>query len=240
MNIIKYIAIFFFDLIDKFFHQRKILKELKKNNINIEIFIDVGSHKGTYTDLILKNFKTKKVFMFEPQKKIFKKIKSKYFSKKKIKIFNVAVSSKNKFSEIFINEHDLTSSLNELNNKNIYLNYKSKIFGGSVNAMIKKSYKIKTIKLSNLISKKKIKKIDLLKIDTEGHELEVLIGLEKYIGLIRHILIEFHNDNVYLKYDSAKIHKYLIKNNFILKKTLKFPFTTWEDRIYSNKKQIFN
>ena len=35
MNIIKYIAIFFFYLIDKFFHQRKILKELKENNINI-------------------------------------------------------------------------------------------------------------------------------------------------------------------------------------------------------------
>ena len=73
-----------------------------------------------------------------------------------------------------------------------------------------------------------------MKIDTEGHELEVLIGLEKYIGLTRHILIEFHNDNVYSKYNSSKIHKYLIKNNFILKKVLKFPFTTWEDRIYSN------
>lgn len=234
MNILRYIAIFFFDLIDKFFHQKKILKELKKNNITIKTFIDVGSHRGTYTDLILKNFESKNVFMFEPQKKIFKEIRKKYLKKKNIKIFNVAVSSKNKFSKIFINEHDLTSSLNELNSKNIYLNYKSKIFGGSVNAMIKKIDKIKTIKLSSLIAKKGIKRIDLLKIDTEGHELEVLIGLEKYIGLTRHILIEFHNDNVYLKYNSSKIHKYLIKNNFILKKVLKFPFTTWEDRIYSN------
>ena len=126
MNILRYIAIFFFDLIDKFFHQKKILKELKKNNITIKTFIDVGSHRGTYTDLILKNFESKNVFMFEPQKKIFKEIRKKYLKKKNIKIFNVAVSSKNKFSKIFINEHDLTSSLNELNSKNIYLNYKIK------------------------------------------------------------------------------------------------------------------
>ena len=45
--------------------------------------------------------------------------------------------------------------------------------------MVINSYPVKTIKLKNFIEKNKIKKIDLLKIDTEGHEFQVLKGLEK-------------------------------------------------------------
>ena len=64
MIFIKQIAIVFFDIIDKFFHQPKILNFLLKNIKYLNLFIDVGSHKGTYTDLILKNFDVKKKNMF--------------------------------------------------------------------------------------------------------------------------------------------------------------------------------
>ena len=97
--------------------------------------------------------------------------------------------------------------------------------------MITKTQKIKTIKLKNIISKNNLKKIDLIKIDTEGHELQVILGIGKYIKNVNCILIEFHLDNIYLDYQPKKIHN-LIKNNFILMKKFKFPFTTWEDRIY--------
>ena len=98
-----------------------------------------------------------------------------------------------------------------------------------------KKIKVKTIKLSEMFKKKKIKKLDLLKIDTEGHELEVLQGLTAEIKKVKNILIEFHNDSIYLQYDSKKIHKYLIKQNFELMTVYKFPFSTWEDRFYRNK-----
>ena len=78
MILLKKIAILFFDIIDKFFHQRKILNNLKRINININTLIDVGAHKGTYTDLIINNFTVEKVYMFEPQKNIFKFIKNRY------------------------------------------------------------------------------------------------------------------------------------------------------------------
>ena len=104
--------------------------------------------------------------------------------------------------------------------------------------MIVNSYKVETVKLASIFKKEKLENIDLLKIDTEGHELEVLFGLEKKIKKVQIILIEFHNDKIYQKYDSKKIHKYLIKNNFVLKNKMKFPFTEWEDRIYINKSLI--
>ncbi len=235
MKILKSLAIYIFDIIDKFIHQKRILKNLKENIDEINLLIDVGSHKGTYTDLILENFNVKQAFLFEPQKNIYKFIKKKYKSKKKIKIYNNAVSNKAKIEKIYINKHDLTSSLTKLNKKNLYLNFKAKLFGTNVSEMIEGSYDIKTIKLEDLIKKKKLNNIDLLKIDTEGHEKEVLKGLGKKINIIKAILIEIHNDNIYLKYSSSEINRYLLKNKFYLQKRIKFPFTTWEDRIYLKK-----
>ena len=77
MKYLEKIAIIFFDIIDKYFHQKKIIKYLNNNFRNLDIFFDIGSHKGTYTDLLINNFKVKKVIMVEPQKNIYKYIKKK-------------------------------------------------------------------------------------------------------------------------------------------------------------------
>ena len=237
MKLIRFFAIFFFNVINKLIHQKRILLCLKKKKLNISCFIDVGSHRGTYTDLIIKNFKVNKVLMFEPQKYIFKIIKKKYKDFKFIKIFNNAISNKNKLQKIYINRHDLTSSLTKLDETNPYLKHKVKLFASNnTQSLIKKTYDVKTIRLNDIIKKNDIKKIDLLKIDTEGHELQVLIGLSKSIKKVSFILIEFHRNKIYFNYSSKKIHNYLIKNSFVLEDTFKFPFTYWEDRFYKNKK----
>ena len=235
MKLFEKIAILFFDIIDKFLHQRSILRYFKKNLKNIDVFFDIGSHRGTYTDLIINNFNVKKVVMIEPQKNIYKFIMKKYQMNKMIKIFNLAISDKKKLQPLYINKHDLTSSLTKIDKKNSYLNLKAKLFGGTISDLILKKYMIKTCKLSEVVKKSNVNKIDLLKIDTEGHELQVLKGagadLKKRVNFM---LIEIHNSDIFLNYNANKIHDYLKKNKFILKKTFKFPFTTWEDRIYQN------
>ena len=95
MIFLKKIAIFFFDCLDKYIHQKKIISNLEKINTKIDIIFDVGSHKGTYTDLFLKNFNISKSFIFEPQKDIFHYIKKKY---KKL----IYVDVINKFNNINI------------------------------------------------------------------------------------------------------------------------------------------
>ena len=174
--------------------------------------------------------------MVEPQKKIFKFIKKKYKKNKNIFIYNYAISNKEKMQTLFVNKHDLTTSLSQIDKKNKYLNIKAKLFGGNIDEMILKEYKIKTVKMLKIIHLKKIKKIDVLKIDTEGHELQVLKGMESYLKKnVKCIVIEFHNSNVYLNYNASKVHQYLKNNNFILKRKFSFPFTSWEDRIYINQ-----
>jgi FkbM family methyltransferase len=236
MIVLEKIALFFFDLIDKHYHQKRIINFLIKNKIKISVFIDVGAHLGTYTNLITKNYKKCKVLMFEPQTQIFKILKSRYFQQKNILALNYAVSSKNGLKKLYINKHDLTSTFLKFNSKNSWLNYKAKLFSSSVKEMTRKIEVVKTRTLKKIINIKKIKKIDLIKIDTEGHELEVLKGIGNKIGKIKCVLIEFHQDSIYLSYNPKKIHNYLVKKNFTLKKIYSFPFSTWEDRFYINKK----
>ena len=236
MKLVKFFVILFFDLIDKF-HQQKILTSLKKNRLNISCFVDVGAHNGKYTDLIINNFQVNKVLMFEPQINIYKKIKKKYKEIKYIKIFINAISNNNNKKKFYINRHDLTSSLVQIDEGDYYLSLKTKLFTSSnKQSLIKKVYDVQTKRLDAIIKKNNIKKIDLIKIDTEGHEKEVLLGLNKFIKNIHYILIEFRRDKIYFNYNPKEINNYLYKNNFILKETFQFPFTSWEDRIYVNKK----
>ena len=73
----------------------------------------------------------------------------------------------------------------------------------------------------------------MLKIDTEGHELEILNG-GKFIlaNKVKYLIIEFHSSNMYKNYSSTQIEKLLYSYNFRLIKKFKFPFLAFEDRVY--------
>lgn len=234
MIYLKKLAIFLFDLIDYFIHQKNIIKALKKEKLKIEIFFDIGAHKGKYTDLLFEEYNIKKAYLFEPQVKMYNFIKEKYKDNNFINVYNQGVSNKTENVLFYINKHNLTSSIKRLNPKNKYLNLKSKLFSTNLDGMIENNLNIKTIKLEEFFLENNILNIDLIKIDTEGHEYEVLAGLEGKIKFIKAFLIEFHDDETYLNYSSNKIENILLKNNFFLKKKIKFPFTTWEDRLYLN------
>ena len=65
--------------LDKYYHQRKILKylnNLQKNNLieNFDQIFDVGSHKGEYIKLFLKLNRHAKIQAFEPIKKIYNEL----------------------------------------------------------------------------------------------------------------------------------------------------------------------
>jgi FkbM family methyltransferase len=232
ISLIKNIALFFFDIVDQYYHQKKIASFLKKKNLEINIFFDVGAHMGLYTDLVKKIYPNCKSFLFEPQSAIFNKIKEKYSSKKNIQIFNNAVSDTEKKQNLYLNMHDLTSTLSIFDEQSSYLNFKAKLYGTDIKNMSYGTELVQTITLDKFISEHYLEKIDLIKIDTEGHEFNVLKGLKNQIEKVQNILIEFHHRDLFLDYDPNKIHQHLIDNGFKLEKTFKFPFC-WVDRLYT-------
>ena len=90
--------------------------------------------------------------------------------------------------------------------------------------------------LSEFIFKEKIKKIDILKIDTEGYEYSIINGLNNLdLKKIKFIYFEHHYDMMILKgYKFSDINKILVKNNFIKKYKLRMKFRKSFEYIYEN------
>ena len=76
---------------------------------------------------------------------------------------------------------------------------KADVLGVKKEDIIKSKYLVDVVCLSDFIKNEKINQIDILKIDTEGHELKCLKGLFTNETFdIKYIQLESHNDDMYL------------------------------------------
>ena len=237
---IKYISLKILKYFD-YYYQIKLFNFLKKNNFkDFEIFFDIGAHEGESIILFSKNFNIKKIFSFEPSPINFKKLsQNKRFIQNKfqnleINLENYALGSEKK--KLLMNQLSETSS-STINNidqnskyfkkKNTFLNLKKK------NENFIKEVEIKQITLFDYIEQKKIPKIDFLKIDTEGYEFNVLVGMGKYLKNVNLIMFEHHYHDMLVKnYSFSDIHDLLKKNNFNQIFKYKMPFRKTFEYVY--------
>ncbi len=75
----------------------------------------------------------------------------------------------------------------------------------------------------------------LLKIDVEGHELNVLEGSKNIIKKIKYVIIERQYFKSYNNNFPEECDKFLTKNSFALFKKFRFPTLHFEDRFYINQ-----
>ena len=123
-----------------------------------------------------------------------------------------AVSSKKGVKNLFF-DHQLSSINTISKNHTLFI---AKAF----NIKDLKKRRIRTTTLDNLLKKRRIKKIDFMNIDIEGHELEVLKKLNFKHFDIKVICIEIVNYDFYsknIKINKNQIFKILRKNNYTLK-----------------------
>ena len=233
----------FFNIILKlidFFYQKKVINFFKsKINLEFNVLIDVGAHQGETINTFLKNFRIEKIYSFEASNKTYKileknmkKLRNKY-KESNIEIFNNGVGNSNE-SKIFNELPDSNSStFNLIDQKSSYFKKKNRILSFFLNKdfFIKQNI-VSQIKLSEFIKKK-----DILKIDTEGYELEVLKGLQNSIEIVNYIYFEHHYDNMIKKnYKFSEIHDFLVKNSFNRVFKIKMPLRKSFDYIYRKKK----
>jgi len=169
------------------------------NKYSSQYFVDVGANSGYYSIELLK--KNLKVLAFEPNLealfKLNKTLDANNYLKDKIRVFPFGLSNKNskllmrskiKFGYIQPGGSKVTNSINEKNCK-------------TYNANFKIGDEVLNFKNKNLA----------IKIDVEGHEINVLNGM---INTLRSnkciLLIEIFEENF------QQINTFLLKNNFTI------------------------
>ena len=220
--IIKKIFLFFSE-----YHHRSISNYSK--NLDFDMMIDIGAHEGEFLSSFLKIRKIKKYYCFEPQIKIFKKLKKKHQDNSKIKFFNFPLGDKPKKKKLFLSKLTSTATLSSFNKVSLYLKFKNFL----LNDQNQQSVIVKQKTFDQIFKNINIKK-SFLKIDVEGYELNVLKGSKKKIKEVKYILIEDQYFNQY-KNDFNKVKEFLKKNNFEILKTFNFPSLHYRDILFKKK-----
>jgi FkbM family methyltransferase len=145
------------------------------------IVFDIGANVGYYSVLFAKQAPNTKVIAFEPFSKQLNLLKQNIRINKLLNIcpYKLIVSDQEKRQKIYYSGDKNTgaSSLHQI----------TSIFET-----------VESITLDKFCDQKKVAKIDLIKIDVEGHELNVLRGMSKLLSQkrIKHVFIEILEENL--------------------------------------------
>jgi FkbM family methyltransferase len=223
-------AVFFYPKLKKFYKEN-----LKNASVSI---LDVGANKGQSIDFFLGINPNAKITAFEPNKKLFQFLQEKYHSNANINLNNLGVSNTNGELEFNENILDETSTFESLNLDSKYLEKKAKVLGVTKESIIVDKYKVAVVTLSEYLKLNDNSFFDVLKIDVEGHELQVLEGLFSN-GIqfkIRLIQLESHNDDMYLSNSKhGDIDQLLNKNGYFEIAKIKHGFGDFAEIIYEYK-----
>lgn len=194
----------------KKFEYSDIFEKLSKD---INSFLDIGSNIGYYSVLAVKSNPNITVYAFEPA------LGPKHFLKKNIALNNF----KDNITPIEIALSNRTGEIDFYEVENLKYRYLNFNLAGEGNAGTKTTSRnfiknsVKSITLESFIKQEGLKNLDLIKIDTEGTEIDILSSGKEIIEHLRPIVIcetlfdtiedeldRFFNDLGYLFYNHTK------------------------------------
>jgi FkbM family methyltransferase len=153
----------------------KLMNYLKKNLCKKEgVIFDVGANIGEYSFFLTKNFKNSKIYSFEPSKKTFQFLLKNTKNFSLIEPVNIGFGNKKEIKILYSNKKD--SAISTLHNRKIGL---------------KERENVNIEKLDNFCKNRNIEKIDFLKIDVEGNELNILEGAKEMLNNKKISFIQF-------------------------------------------------
>jgi FkbM family methyltransferase len=182
------------------------LKNISKILDN-SVSIDVGANIGAYSNKISNLAVNAKIYAFEPHPETFKKLEIQSSQYNYISL-NLACSDIEGQLELYDYVNDKTSSSSHAS---LYQDVFMKIHKAD-----SKKWSVPVTTIDDFVKKYAISQIRLLKIDTEGNELKVLLGAKQTISdrLIDIIHFEFNEMNIFSKvfFNDIKniLHEYSI------------------------------
>lgn len=165
---------------------------LKKDSV----VFDIGANRGELSFFFAVNCHTKKVFSFEPQRRMFGILQGVAENIKNIVPVNIAFSDSVEVRTLRIpikitGRYTPAASFEQLSENNF------------------KEEKVRVETVDGFIAKNNIDRLDFIKCDTEGHELAVFRGAEKTLATLRPVLyIEIKDANKELVFGLLKNKDY--------------------------------
>lgn len=151
------------------------------------IIFDVGANQGSYARMIRSLSGRIQIFAFEPHPRTYQ-ILVKEAEQYNFKSYNIGLSNKPGTLELFDHRNQDGST-----HATLYKDVIERIHKDQVT-----EHKVKLTTIDHFMDEHQIPQVDLLKIDTEGNELNVLKGAQKMIGenRVNCIQFEFNEFNV--------------------------------------------
>jgi FkbM family methyltransferase len=203
-------------------------RNIGKPNLGDYIF-DVGANKGMTSRLFLKLYKEINIIAFEPLS-IFK------FKSDQVELMKIAIGAEIGSAKFFICKHNASSSLILPDYSSKWLGVKAKVLGFEAKDLYN-DIDVLVSTVDKVVSENKIANIFLLKIDTEGSELNVLKGAVEALrrGIIKNIQLESHNNDLRT---NNKIEIFQLLSNYTHQKTIKHYFGSFTEEFFSLTKTI--
>jgi len=209
---------------------KRALEILYSKKQNVVIF-DIGANRGQSLDFFTEIYPLATFHCFEPLPSVFRKLQRNKNATGNI-LINSAVGMENCSKDLHMSVMDETSTFVLPNNNSNYNRLRMLVLGTSSKNMYK-PINVNVVTLDSYCDSIFIEEIFLLKIDTEGYELEVLKGSRQLLAhrKIKNILLERHEDDMR---DEKKdeLPALLLANGFLLKKSIRHSFGNFYDDLY--------
>jgi FkbM family methyltransferase len=158
--------------------------ELSRFDLNKDLVVfDIGANIGLYTESVIEKLPNAQVFAFEPSKKAFSILTSKFQDNSRVNLINSAVGSTNGSTSLYADESGSgMASLTKRRMDHFGLEFE---FQEEVNILM----------LDKWCEEKSIW-ADIIKMDVEGHELDVLQSGTQAVKKATAIQFEFGGCNI--------------------------------------------
>ena len=135
-----------------------------------ETVFDIGANVGDWTALALKFNPVAAIHCFEPSGSTFELLRSRGFPAN-VALNNIGLSSSRREAELFVSSNN--SGMNSLYARD-------GLEGFEVACQVRQHIVLDTV--DNYCRERRIQSIDLVKMDVEGHEMEICKGMSQMLG----------------------------------------------------------
>ncbi len=203
-----------------------ISRFIEQRSIAQIVAIDAGANIGDWSYELLKRFPASQIIAFEPSEKAFAKLRIRFSGNKLVRCENMALGRVNGKAQLFSDKSG--SGLGSLT--------KRRIEHFDINFEHEEEITVKTLD-SWMRNQESGFTPNILKMDVEGHELDILIGAQKALKNLEIIQFEFGGSNIDTRTYFQDFWYFFRENNFdIFRITPGKPILVKE---YSEKDECF-